>query len=196
MIQVFRNNFPFYNDSRQEGFVLFNTCNQPLSRGTVRLSSNRIQDSPAIDPNYLENQADVDCIIRALRLSMDLIATDVFKKVNAKIHWPRFSQCKNFFPSDDELSISDQYLECIIRVGAVTAHHPGGSCAIGKSPNAALDTQMRVRGVRKLRVVDASVLPSEYRCNMRSIMKLLMLQFCYLHSTGQWYTTHSNSCHC
>lgn len=101
-----------------------------------------------------------------MRLSIDLISTDAFKKVNAKIHWPRFSQCKNFLPSDDEMSISDQYLECIIRVGAVTAHHPGGSCAIGKSPNTALDSQMRVRGVRKLRVVDASILPSEFQCNL------------------------------
>lgn len=91
---------------------------------------------------------------------MELIETDAFKQVNAKIHWPKFSQCKNFLP-DDEMNITDQYLECIIRVGAVTSHHPGGSCAIGNSPNSALDNQMRVRGVRKLRVVDASAIPSK-----------------------------------
>lgn len=127
------------------------------------MQSNRIHDAPDIDPNYLENQADVDCLIRAIRLAMDLIATDAFKSVNAKIHWPEYSQCKNFitFTSDDEVNVTDRYLECIIRVGAVTNHHPGGSCAIGKSPNNALDSQMRVRGVRRLRVVDASVIPSK-----------------------------------
>lgn len=155
-------NFPFHNDSIQEGFVLLNTCYQPLSRGTVRLASNRIHDMPQIDPNYLEDQFDVDCMIRAIRLSMDLIATDAFRAVNAKIHWPQFSQCKNFLSADEEVKVTDRYLECIIRVGAVTAHHPGGSCAIGISPNSALDGRMRVRGVRKLRVVDASVLSSTY----------------------------------
>lgn len=142
---------------------MLNTCYQPLSRGTVRLQTNRIHDPPDIDPNYLEDQADVKCLIRAIRLAMDLIATDAFKAVNAKIHWPEFSQCKNFitFTADDEINVTDRYLECVIRVGALTAHHPGGSCSIGKSPNSALDSQMRVRGVRRLRVVDASVIPSK-----------------------------------
>lgn len=132
-----------------------------MSRGSVRLASNRVHDDPEIDPNYLEDQNDIDCMIRAIKLSMDLMATDAFKAVNAKIHWPQFSQCKNFL-SEDGLNVSDRYLECIIRVGAVTAHHPGGSCAIGTSPNSALDGRMRVRGVRKLRVVDASIIPSEF----------------------------------
>lgn len=126
--QAFRANFPFYNESAQEGFVLLNTCQQPLSRGTVRLSSNRIQDIPLIDPNYLGNRADIECMIRAMRLSLDLISTDAFKTVNAKIHWPQFSQCKNFMSSvedADEVMITDLYLECIIRVGALTAHHAG-----------------------------------------------------------------------
>lgn len=140
--------------------MLLNTCYQPLSRGTIRLTSNRIHDSPEIDLNYLESQADVDCNIRAIRMAMRLIATDSFKAVNAKIRWPQFGHCRNFL-SNDENDITDRYLECIIRVGALTAHHPGGSCAIGKSPNSALDNQMRVRGVRRLRVVDASAIPSE-----------------------------------
>lgn len=123
---MFRANFPFYNDSKQEGFVLLNTCLQPLSRGTVRLVSNRAQDMPEIDPNYLENKADIECMIRAMRLSIALMSTEAFKAVNAKIHWPQFSQCNNFLPlEEEEMIITDRYLECIIKVGAVTAHHPG-----------------------------------------------------------------------
>lgn len=137
-----------------------NTCYQPLSRGTVRITTNRIQDAPGIDLNYLESQADVECNIRAIRMAMSLIATDAFKAVNAKIQWPQFGHCRNFLSTDDT-EVTDRYLECIIRVGALTAHHPGGSCGIGKTPNSALDNQMRVRGVRRLRVVDASAIPSE-----------------------------------
>lgn len=145
--------------SNQEGFVLLNICNQPLSRGTVRINSNHIRDAPVIDPNYLENEADIECMIRAIRLSEKLIATDVFRKVNAKIHWPVFDQCKNF--ADEHSDLNDRYLECVIRVGGVTAHHPGGTCAIGNSSDSVLDNRMRVRGVNKLRVVDASIIPSK-----------------------------------
>lgn len=56
-------------------------------------------------------------------------------------------------------AISDQYLECLIRVAAVTAHHPAGSCSVGKSTKSCIDSRMRVRGVKRLRVVDASTIP-------------------------------------
>lgn len=161
--QTFRHNFPFYNSSNQEGFVLLNVCNQPLSRGTIRLSSNNVRDPPEIDPNYLENQEDVECMIRAIRLSMQLMATKAFGEVSAKVHWPRFDECKNFGALDiDSFEVTDRYLECIIRVGAVTAHHPGGTCAVGSSIDSVIDNRMRVRGVKKLRVVDASIIPSNF----------------------------------
>lgn len=101
-------------------------CNQPISRGFVRLTSNRIKDQPAINPNFLKNQEDIKCMIRAIRLSMKLIATEPFQKMNSKIHWPKFDECKNFRTfNDEDLNVSDRYLECIIRLAGVTAHHPG-----------------------------------------------------------------------
>lgn len=57
--------------------------------------------------------------------------------------------------------VNDRYLECIIRVGAVTAHHPGGSCSVGKTNKSCIDSRMRVRGVKRLRVIDASTIPCE-----------------------------------
>lgn len=164
-LQTFEKNFPFFNVSDQEGFVLLNMCNRPLSRGTVRLNSKHIQDPPTIDPHYLEHKADIECMIRAIHLSEKLLSTDTSRKVDAKIHWPRFDQCRNFEVSEDRLqpekssAVNHRYLECIIRVGAVTAHHPGGTCAVGSSNTSVIDNQMRVRGVKKLRIVDASIIP-------------------------------------
>lgn len=144
----------------QEGMVLLNSCQQPLSRGSVRLQSFHIRDDPLIDPNYFEQHEDIDCTIRAIRLAIDLVATKPFRAMDATIHWPRFEQCRNFFGFDDSISIiSDQYLECIIRVASVTSHHSGGTCAIGKTTNSVLDSTMKVRGVKMMRVVDASAIP-------------------------------------
>lgn len=77
-----------------------------------------------------------------------------------------FTSAGIFLPND-EIEIKDLYLEYVIRCAALTAHHPGGSSAFGKSANSALDNQMRVRGVRRLRVIDASAIPSNlyYVCH-------------------------------
>lgn len=141
--------------------MLLNTCNQPLSRGRVDLYSNRIADMPKIDPNYLSHDADVGCMIRSIRLAVQLMETKPFRRMNATIHWPEFSRCKNFGPAKGKrVAQNDRYLECLLRVGSVTAHHPGGTAAIGNASSSVLDSQMRVRGIRRLRVVDASVLPT------------------------------------
>lgn len=146
------------------------------------MTGNSIYDPLAIDPEYLKEQEDIDCMIRAIRLSMRLIATNSFRKVNAKMHWPKFNQCKSFAVLDDEIFENNGYgyLECIIRVAAVTglftfvylnfvilnfsylytAHHPGGSFSLTNSTKSVIDDKMRVRGVSKLRIVDASIIPS------------------------------------
>lgn len=137
-----------------------NTCNQPLSRGHVELYSNRIADMPKINPNYLSHEADVSCMIRSIRLAIELMETKPFRHMNATIHWPEYGQCKNFGPAKGKrVAQNDRYLECLLRVGAATAHHPGGTAAIGNTSSSVLDSQMKVRGVKRLRVVDASILP-------------------------------------
>lgn len=140
---------------------MLNTCNQPLSRGRVDLYSNRIADMPKIHPNYLSHDADVTCMIRSIRLAVQLMETRPFRRMNATIHWPEYKQCKNFGPAKGKrVAQNDRYLECLLRVSGVTAHHPGGTAAIGNSSSSVLDSQMRVRGVKQLRVIDASVLPT------------------------------------
>lgn len=138
-----------------------NTCNQPKSRGRILLQSSSIRHQPHIDPNYLQSTDDIACMIRAIRLALELIETKPFRRVNATVQWPEFKECSNFGPAKGKRIVqNDRYLECLIRVGGVTAHHPGGSCSIGNRKSSVLDGQFKVRGVRKLRVVDASVLPS------------------------------------
>lgn len=61
------------------------------------------------------------------------------------------------FPAGDTLD--DAAVEAFIRAKAETIYHPVGTCAIGQDVDAVVDPQLRVRGVRGLRVVDASVMP-------------------------------------
>jgi choline dehydrogenase-like flavoprotein len=54
---------------------------------------------------------------------------------------------------------TDADIDGFIRQTAITAHHPCGTCAMGIGPDAVTDSQLRVRGIERLRVVDASAMP-------------------------------------
>src|SRR5437016_8311475 len=61
--------------------------------------------------------------------------------------------------SPEEKVKTDAEVDAFIRRTAITAHHPCGTCAMGIGPDAVTDPQLRVRGIERLRVVDASVMP-------------------------------------
>ncbi|XP_075979560.1 neither inactivation nor afterpotential protein G [Anticarsia gemmatalis] len=180
--QVFRDTFPFYNVSQKEGFMFLSTCVQPKSRGSVTLADSITSAPPVVDPNYLEQFSDVQCMIKAIRRAEKLISSKPFQDIGARIHWPRPERCLSLWRYTKEeqkgpvikrrrfkdqpkpkpmssmppASPPDQFLECIIREVAVTGHHAGGTCAGGT----VVDNELRVKSISGLRIVDASVLPS------------------------------------
>lgn len=62
--QVFRDTFPFYNNTNKEGFMFLSTCVQPRSRGTITLADSTTSMPPVVDPNYLEQYFDVKCMVK------------------------------------------------------------------------------------------------------------------------------------
>lgn len=143
---VFRSIFPFHDNSSREGFILLSTCYQPKSRGEVTLKYNHVSVDPLVDPNYLKEPFDVRCIIKGIRLNVKLMRSNAFHELGVRIHWPKIQGCLKFGPFPVDFlnnRPNDKYLECIIRTYAMTAHHPGGTCAVGKSENSVLDSQMR-----------------------------------------------------
>ncbi|XP_022129805.2 neither inactivation nor afterpotential protein G [Pieris rapae] len=188
--QVFRDMFPFHNDTSKEGFVFLASCVQPRSRGSVSLRDTSTTVPVVVNPNYLHQEYDVQCIVKALRRAERLISTKPFKDIGAKIHWPRIERCLSLwrYSSQDQLGLQrrrkklkyqkgvertkpqtitppktrrpssppDEYLACVTREVAVTGHHVGGTCAGGT----VLDNHLRVKGVKGLRVMDASIFPS------------------------------------
>ncbi|KAH9638049.1 hypothetical protein HF086_014910 [Spodoptera exigua] len=157
--QVFRDTFPFYNNTNKEGFMFLSTCVQPRSRGTITLADSTTSMPPVVDPNYLEQYYDVKCMIKGK--AEELVSTKPFQDIGARIHWPRPERCLSLwrYSKEDQRgpvvrrrkfgkkqsqpkeqkpkpkpipSPPDAYLECIIREVAVTGHHAGGTCAGGR----------------------------------------------------------------
>ena len=121
---------------------------RPESRGYIKLRSNNPEDYPLIDPNYLKDKKDMDTLLSAVNLTLELINTTAMSNAGAKLWGP------DPFCSDLEF-LSSAYWECYVRHFSLTLYHPVGSCAMGS----VLDNRLRVRGIEGLRVVDGSVMP-------------------------------------
>lgn len=133
-LKTFRSIFPLFDNSSQEGVVLLCACHHPKSRGTVSLKNRNPKTPPLIDPNYLREKDDIDCMIHSIRLAIRLVQSEVFKSLKPKIYWPRLRHCTNFGPTEKDIrdnSPSDRYLECLLRSSSITSHHPGGTCTMG-----------------------------------------------------------------
>ncbi|XP_052890507.1 neither inactivation nor afterpotential protein G [Anopheles moucheti] len=158
---TFRAFFPSFQNTSQEGFLFLSTCHQPSSRGAIFLRDRHIDSVPFYNPNYLKDRADIECMIKAIRLAARTVRTDAFRRIGAHLHWPAIKRCSNFGPPvNSSEEPSDRFLECLLRTTALTGHHPGGTAAIGRHGEAVIDNQLRVYGVHGLRVVDASVFPA------------------------------------
>ena len=126
-------------------------CNlNPASRGTVRLKSNRFDDSPHIAPNYLAAEEDRHVAAESLRQ-----VRDIMKKPALAKHKPEEYKPGAHFQTDAELAQQAGLI-------ASTIFHPVGTAKMGPhtDPAAVVDPHLKVHGIQNLRVVDASIMPT------------------------------------
>ncbi len=129
------------------------TLLRPKSRGRVMLNSTNPFDPPRITTGYLTDDDDIVALIRGLKFVRKLAETDVLR--NYTLFEPSVEECSKFERN------TDSYYECRIRNLDATIYHPVGTCKMGPlyDPEAVVDPRLNVRGVRGLRVADASVMP-------------------------------------
>jgi choline dehydrogenase len=120
---------------------------QPASRGTISLSSANPIDPPLIRANYLSSPGDMTAMIEAVRLAQTLASSRAYEEIRGPAVEP------------DATMRSDQEVAAFIRRAGDTIFHPAGTCRMGNDARAVVDSELRVRGVRGLRVADASVFP-------------------------------------
>jgi choline dehydrogenase len=124
-------------------------CNlRPESRGTIRLKSSDPYDSPAIRPNYLSAERDKQVAAQAVRFTRDIVNQPALAKYNPQEFKPGL-----------ELETQEDLVKAAGDISS-TIFHPVGTCKMGDDPMAVVDGRLRVHGLRGLRVVDASVMPS------------------------------------
>jgi choline dehydrogenase-like flavoprotein len=121
---------------------------RPKSRGSVSLHSADPLAAPAIDPNFLGEEADVDTMVAGFKMTRRLLDAPALKAL----------QTSDVFTEGVE---TDADIRKVLRERVDTVYHPVGTCKMGvNDPLAVVDPKLRAYGLEGLRVVDASVMPT------------------------------------
>ena len=139
-----------------EGFNTVISPTHPKSRGTIKLRSTDPFDYPILDPQYLTDKRDIEEFIAGIRIWEKFMDTPAMKKLGVNIEQSKYSFC-----SQHEFR-SDAYWECYVRHLALTVYHHSCTCKMGAAsdPSSVVDPKLRVKGIKGLRVVDASIFPN------------------------------------
>jgi len=121
---------------------------QPHSRGRVRLAGLTAERPPVVDPHHLEDERDTKTLIAGL---------DIVRRIGASPELQPWLAGE--LAPGPEVTGEDALREYLRTTGR-TWFHPVGTCALGESAVAVVDSRLRVRGIDGLRVIDASVMPS------------------------------------
>jgi choline dehydrogenase len=124
----------------------------PHSRGSVRLASNDPTAKPVVRNGFYAAGDDMQRMIAALRLTLDICAQPALKPYCAE-------------PYNTPAGDSDEALRAHAARTTFAVYHPVGTCRMGSDTDAVVDEQLRVNGLEGLRVVDASVMPVVPRGN-------------------------------
>jgi len=130
------------------GFSIGGFKLHPDSRGSIHLRTPDPRDAPAIQPNYLQAASDRATALGLLRLVRRIAAQPALAPLVVAEHRPG--------PAVAE----DDALLAYIRESGQTAWHTVGTCRIGRAGTGVVDARLRVHGISRLRVADASVMPT------------------------------------
>ena len=130
------------------GYGLASVLLRPKSRGSVALAGQDPDTAPLIDFGALNDDRDLDLLVRSIGISRRILAQQAWDPVRG----PEYA------PGTSVEAAAE--LEDYVRNTCSTAFHPVGTCRMGVDARAVVDPQLKVKGVAGLRVADASVMPT------------------------------------
>lgn len=147
----------FYNGVGARPFIL-----TPKSRGQILLNrTDPVFGPPLIYPGFFTVKEDVDVLVEGMRYVLTLEQTEAFKKNGAYFVRKPMKGCESYDWG------SYDYFFCLFVQYTSTIYHPVGTCKMGPASDktAVVDARLRVYGIKRLRVIDASIMPQIVRGN-------------------------------
>ncbi|MEV4350013.1 GMC family oxidoreductase N-terminal domain-containing protein [Actinoplanes sp. NPDC049596] len=165
--------FPLTGTDVPGGFSISMQAVRPLSRGRVTLASADPLRAPLIDPGFYREQRDLDTMLAGFGLIRDIAAAEAFDAIRAG----------ELVPGPAVITAAQQ--REFLRRATHSAAHPVGTCRMGSDAGSVVDTSLRVHGVERLRVADASVMPSLIGANTNATVLAIAEKAADLIRAGQ-----------
>ena len=123
---------------------------RPTSRGSLRLKSKDPAQHIAIHPNYLATELDQTTTVNAMKVSRSIAMSSAMSKYVEEEVLP-----------GEQVQSDDELLDCARNIGE-TIYHPVSTCKMGPASDtmAVVDARLRVHGIDRIRVIDASIMPA------------------------------------
>ena len=130
------------------GYCAHVTLARPRSIGEVKLASADSHQMPLIDPNYFSDPYDMETLVKGTQVALDIFAAPAFDPFRGKM--------LNYFDRNNPKQIEEQ-----LRNLSDTEYHPCGTCKMGPDSDkmAVVDDKLLVKGIKGLRISDASIFP-------------------------------------
>jgi choline dehydrogenase len=143
------------------GFQVHVGHNKPTSRGYVRARSGDLSEHPEILFNYLETETDRQGFRDCVHLTREIMQQPAMDEFRGEVIQPT-----------DKVQ-TDEQIDAFVRASVDSAYHPCGTCKIGVDKMAVVDSELRVQGIKNLRVIDASVFPTIPNGNLNAPTMML-----------------------
>ena len=154
-VSIVQIELPYASDVIAKDYPLDNPANvwalcgglvAPKSRGTVKLASDKPSDRPIVDMQFLSHPDDVKYLERAISVAREIAHAPALKD----------HVVKEIAPGKQ---LEGEELTNFVRNGATTYFHSSGACRMGKDDEAVVDSELRVNGIRNLRIADSTIMP-------------------------------------
>ena len=146
---------------REPGMTIGVTQLRPESSGSIHVTSPDPMKPPAIRPNFLSAALDRDTLVQGMRMTREIMGQPAIRPFVAH----------EMNPGADVRSDADWL--AFARRNGQTIYHPVGTCSMGQGPEAVVDERLRVRGLSGLRVIDASIMPTEVSGNTQAAVLMI-----------------------
>jgi choline dehydrogenase-like flavoprotein len=153
--------FPLIRPPSPDGFAIRPALLHPDSRGEILLRSKDARDPMRIIYNFFSAPNDLPKLREGFGLARHIA------------YQPPLDPFRGAETAPGPTCKTDREIEAYIRKTAITAHHPAATCPMGLGPDAVLDPQMRVRGIERLRVVDASAMPDLVSAHLNAAVLMM-----------------------
>jgi choline dehydrogenase-like flavoprotein len=163
--EVYNVGFKMLEDTSIDTFSVGHMLFHPKSVGYLKVTSSNPFHWPKFYHNFLKHPDDLETMLEGVKYTLKLVESPPFKKVGARLHKVPIPNCTHIrFGSDD-------YWRCYIRTLSSTLHHQISTNKMGPAsdPTAVVSPELKVHGIKKLRVADTSIVPEAITAHTNAV---------------------------